>query len=259
MTKSIPLLVTLYILLGFVVLSTLAMPTYTAAQSHARIVVNTLSDTEANDFWCTLREAIKAANSNAAYWGCGYSPSPDLRMDTILFAESLNGVIELSSALPVNQDRLEIFSVPHRIAIDGKGSHRVFTNRGTLRLVGLKIQNGQSSTQGGAIYNESGGKLELIETTFQANRANQGGAIYNLGNVIIQRSTFLQNQSTGKGGAIANVQQGSVNIANSTFYQNEATQGGGGLWNKNSGAFLENVTFWENRGTPGTALLSEIG
>ena len=77
---------------------------------------------------------------------------------------------------------------------------------------------------GGAIYNL--GDMTIDKTIFSSNKAVNGGAIYNLKDAIITQSTFTSNSSTAYGGAIYNAGYSSADIKGSSFSKNKSFYGG---------------------------------
>jgi len=193
----------------------------------AGYVVNTLADNTTDDAFCTLREAIAAANNAAANANCGAASAGD---DTITFGVS--GTITLNSQLPA------IASGAGKLTIDGgaitiSGNNAVgvlFVNGGaTLTLQNLTITQG-STTVGGGIYIDFGATVTITNSTFSGNSASaNGGGIYNsLGTTVtITNSTFSGNSASANGGGIYTYVGDVVTITNSTFSGNSANQGGG--------------------------------
>ena len=74
------------------------------------------------------------------------------------------------------------------------------------------FQNG--ADHGGAIYN-TGGTLNLINSTFSTNKAKigDGGALVNEATALIRNATFALNSASGNGGAIFS-KAGSINFGN---------------------------------------------
>ena len=166
----------------------------------ASIVVDTLADEENSAGNCSLREAIKAANGNAAIDGCQKGSDAD----TITFAVS--GTITLSAPLPDINSPITIDGTGQSIIIDGASQYGAFkvTKNGDLTLNNLVIQN-CSRSSGGAI--ESAGKVSVHNTKFLNNAA-----------------------TTASGGAIAtNDINAEDTITNSVFSGNTAAQSGGGV------------------------------
>lgn len=138
----------------------------------------------------------------------------------------------------------------------------------------VAISNGNSSGLGGGIY--SGGALIIGNSNLSNNRAaNLGGAIYAVtttgtitgsilsGNhtqgalggggmvlapnsaIIVDGTSFYNNDSTSAGGAITNF--GNLAVTNSSIYSNTAI-GGGGIFNVGT-VTMTNVTIANNRAT----------
>ena len=91
---------------------------------------------------------------------------------------------------------------------------------------------------GGAIFNDTGAKLDVKNATFTDNTSSlKGGAIFNRdGEVAITNSTFKNNSvPTSAGGAVLNEsgdtsKTGTITITGSTFEGNKAGNGGA-VWN----------------------------
>ena len=99
--------------------------------------------------------------------------------------------------------------------------------------------------QGGAVYNDESGVLDIIGGNFIDNSAaRRGGAIYNLGEMTIDYAEFSNNEASGGllatayGGAIYNV--GDATIADTSFTNNQTRGGlshvgqGGAIYNDGS-------------------------
>lgn len=238
----------------------------------ASYVVNTLADNTTDDAFCTLREAISAANNAAANANCGTGSAAG---DTVTF--SVSGTITLGSQLPAivsGQGALTI-NGGGNITVSGNNSVRVIqVNSGAdLTLQNLTIANGRADDGGGAYNN---GVLTVTNSTFSGNSATGGGGgIYNLeGTLTVTNSTFSGN-SAASGGGISNEQilvggmsvstfsgnspvgeggifsAGTATIANSTFSGNSATNNGGGIYNFGDTVTITNSTFSGNSATNG--------
>lgn len=115
----------------------------------------------------------------------------------------------------------------------------------------------KADTYGGAIYNNA--ELTITgNTTFEANEAESGGALYNLrGSVDFagEVNVFRGNVSSGESGAIHNV-NGTVRL----FGQNNIFEGNEGGAIRNSGGSITlvgNNTFLNNHSTNSAALVNE--
>ena len=88
----------------------------------------------------------------------------------------------------------------------------------------------QSGGEGGAIYNTEAGTLQIFDSDFEGNEGiRAGGAIYNLGEMLVDESIFYLNGASGgllvtaNGGAIYN--GGSATILDNYFDDNSADRG----------------------------------
>ncbi|MGC2493250.1 choice-of-anchor Q domain-containing protein, partial [Candidatus Binatus sp.] len=170
----------------------------------------------------SLREAISNANAEAdtTQGDC----APGTGNDTIVF--NLSGTIALASGLPSVQHTLEIDGTGQTITIDGGGANSVLLNSsGALTLNNLTIANGETTGNGGGIFNA--GPLTVTNSTFLGNSAAAGGAIFNSGSgtLAVTNCTFSGNSGAG-GGAIHSDHGGTV--TSSTFSNNSAGVSGAG-------------------------------
>ncbi|MCU0916542.1 MAG: hypothetical protein MUC88_18545 [Planctomycetes bacterium] len=114
-------------------------------------VVDSLADAVASDGELTLREAIQAANTNAAV---GDAPAGvDGDMDIIRFGPSLSGrTIVLAGSQLAIEDDVRIEGPTGRITIDGGGMSRVFSiNRAEVTLQNLVMTGGRAMSYGGGL------------------------------------------------------------------------------------------------------------
>jgi CSLREA domain-containing protein len=204
----------------------------TAAAPGTTIKVNTNADESNTDGDCSLREAIKAANTNLAVDGCAAGSSTD--RDAIHFALGTQATITLGSTLPTITDPsgLTIDGQKAKITVSGDDKVRVFRVApvGKLALLHLTVANGSRenvSQGGGGLLNDSG-KVKVSNSTFSRNSAFIGGAIRNDGGTLeVSNSTFSGNGSTAGGGGLW-IDSGTVRVNNSTFSRNIATFHGRG-------------------------------
>ena len=85
------------------------------------------------------------------------------------------------------------------------------------------------ANEGGAIYNNNSDILNINNSTFKENKANKGGAIRNNAIIIISQSTFTNNTASEQGGTIY-TEIGSINISNSSLNNNNASINGGTIY-----------------------------
>ena len=225
-------------------------------------VDTTLDVVNPDDGLLSLREALIAANSNAAF---GDAPAGDINGDRILFSPSFHG-----SELRLEHGELEITDdvVIGRsstlFTISGGEQSRIFNIDTSERVAfsKLKLVNGRSP-EGGAIRFSGGGRFVASRVNFQFNSSigddsGRGGAIYNVdGNISLGKSAFFRNTASADGGAIFS-ESGHVNSFETFFRFNEAHQGGAIAGHIGS-YVLKNSTFISNSSTRdgGALLLSD--
>ncbi|MBY0278236.1 CSLREA domain-containing protein [Candidatus Binatia bacterium] len=166
---------------------------------------------------CSLREAITAANA------AGTS-------DTITFASGANGMITLTSALPILANSGSLTITGNGAAstiVSGNAAVRVLevASGATVAISGMKIAGGfVNGADGGGILNN--GALTVTSSTISGNLANDGGGILNNGTLTVTSSVLSGNYAIfGNGGAVWNV--GTMTLANSRISDNHADRGGG--------------------------------
>jgi CSLREA domain-containing protein/uncharacterized repeat protein (TIGR01451 family) len=208
----------------------------------AVITVDTTDDEDdTNPANCSLREAIVAANTDAAFGGC-IAGSGD---DVITF--TVSGTITLTTQLPDISTSVMI-SGPgaSQLTLSGDNNVRVFqvavANPGTVTLSGVTVADALVSGNGGAILNASTGTLNVSYTTLDNNWAGFGAGVYNssTGTVNITNSILSNNSTSGSGfggGIFNSSSSGTINVINSTLSNNSAPNGGGGgIANNGSGS-----------------------
>ncbi|HNG34705.1 MAG TPA: CSLREA domain-containing protein, partial [Blastocatellia bacterium] len=135
-------LVTSLLFVAAVLCSTVPRRTAKAGAPFAVITVTTTADTVAADGFCSLREAIQAANTNAVVNEC---PAGAAGLDSIEFNLGAGTpVISLSSPLP---------SITQAVTIDGAtgGATRVALDGVTNGGFGLDLQATSGSTIRGLV------------------------------------------------------------------------------------------------------------
>ncbi len=239
------------------------------------INVNTMSDELNSDGDCSLREAIEAANTDAAVDACPAG----------------NGVDEV--VIPAGSYTLSIAGGPdtfdlayndvgdldvayEALTLSGAGSGpggtiirggtgwddrviQVYYADGTV-IQGVAINSGDTASRGGGI-NVSGGSLSLIDVIFSTNEADYGGGALHifrdtsatLTDVWVYGNSCV-NPGCG-GGGIEN--WGAITIEDSIIQDNHAGYKGGGLFTEDnspsgtSTAYLNNVLIKNNTADTG--------
>ena len=217
----------------------------------ATITVNTTDDEINIDGDCSLREAIKAANTNAAVDNCTSgstgadtinvpagtytfaiaSTNEDANADGDLDITDTNGSLTITGAGAGS-------TIIEAHASAGSGDDRVFhiISGATATLEDMTIRHGNVTGDGGGIYDQ--GTLTINSSTISDNTASgNSGGIFNEGTFIINSSTISGNtaSSSGAGGIGFSQCTGTNEINNSTVSGNAANNNGGGLGGGGSG------------------------
>jgi CSLREA domain-containing protein len=225
------------------------------------ITVNSLSDAASGgDGFCTLREAITAANNNAASGAAaGECSAGSSGSDSINF--SVTGTINLTSALPSLSSDMTITgpgSSQLTVQRSSGGLYRIFTiSSGTISMSGLTVMNGQTAVNtptasvadGGGIWNA--GVLSLSDVTVTANATGvgsrgNGGGISNSGTLTMTNCLVSGNSTgsdngtltSGSGGGISSF--GSLTMTNSKVTANTTGNVGAGGNSGSGGGILSN-------------------
>jgi len=200
----------------------------------AVLVVDTLSDLDADDGSCSLREAIIAADTDTDGNGQPGECSGGSGTDTISFSAS--GTISLTADLPSISSGVSIDGGTD-IVVDGADSYRPFTvASGDVLLEGLTITHGLASGdppyEGGGIHNA--GSLSLVDVVVTGNNADIGGGIFNDGTLSIESSEITDNEGGGPvgGGYGGGMYGGTITVTSSMISGNYAGASGGVGGNK---------------------------
>jgi predicted outer membrane repeat protein len=191
----------------------------------------------------TLRWAVKQADYDASHG----------RSDTIQFASSMKGhTINLNSPLQLSgTQKITINATNDNITVSGQRGGFVVQHGANVELDGLTMAHCDTSTSGGALFNN--GSLSLVGCAVDFNQAGYyGGAVCNNGNLWISNSSFVGNSAHLSGGAIFNT--GTVNDYGGYFVSNSAGHAGGAIYNDTNGLLYvlsNNNTFASNHANGG--------
>ncbi|WP_407424235.1 Ig-like domain-containing protein [Methanobrevibacter sp.] len=115
---------------------------------------------------------------------------------------------------------------------DAQGLDRIWTvNAATININGLTFKNGNSRSDGGAIYIGNALSDSTITATFINNTAkSNGGAVYfgEVSNSTID-ATFIDNNATGSGGAIC-IYKNADNVNVSGVFKNNTAKHAGAIY-----------------------------
>lgn len=206
------------------------------------ITVNTASDESNSDGDCSLREAIKAANTNAPVDACAAGKAR--ARDAINFSLGQGATIVLDKRLPAITGTSGLIISGGRsakIVVSGDDKVGVFVVRKNAKLDlknltvadGFADGNNPGGQIGGGVKN-NGGTLKVFRSTFSGNNAVAiGGGIANIsgGTLTVKNSTFSGNRTGTAGGGILN--DGRLRVSYATFRNNDAEFVGGGIQNAN--------------------------
>mgnify|MGYP001107557679 CR=1 FL=1 len=249
-------------------LSAGTISTWTARAAPAStppIYVNTTQDELNVDGDCSLREAVRAANTDTQVDACraGFG-SDTIILPAGTYTLTVAGTNEdnaLTGDLDITNSLTIIGMGTQDTQIDGNHIDRILDvfAPAVLQLYQLTLINGSAPATGlyggGAILNRSSGTLDLNQISLRENSSQSvGGAIDNSGSARLTYVTLDANLASSEeslyvaGGAIYN--GGSLIVYNSLFFNNTASNPdgidyGGGLFNDNTATLL-NVTFSQN-------------
>ena len=257
-----------------------AARTVTVDTTVDEIARSTCDDATPDD--CSLRGAIKSASLAAEHWEIllpsGTYTTTETGTCSFQFAYPSTPVTVTTTALCLRKDVAIIGAGADTTIIDGDHSWRVIEADAntTATISGVTIQHGYqfgSTGIGGGAGLVNHGVMTVTDSIFVANQANGGGgAIANMGDLILERCTFTGNEGGlafgNGGGAIWNV--GGVpfprelTIIDSTLDHNGAYVGGA-LYTKDSLITIIGSTFTANSagdvdgGTCGGAIINTNG
>ncbi len=237
------------------------------------------SDELNNDANCSLREAIRSANTNTAVDACtaGGSGPDTINVPAGTFTLSIAnpGGTDEHWALSGDLDITQYVAPPPSVTtsgpviingangggtiIDGGGIDRVFDvrpNASGATFNYLTIQNGSTTASGGGIAVGNSTSVTLSHVVVAANYATaNGGGINNASTLNISNSTIggdnpAAANTAGAGGGIENAAStGNLTMTTSTISGNYALGTGGAGLDNRFVASLTNVTISGNQAT----------
>jgi CSLREA domain-containing protein len=256
------------------------------------INVNTLPDELNSNGNCSLREAVRAANTNVGADGCPAGSAAVV--DTIVLQNGvsygLSRVGEDETAITGDLDITDdVILIGNGATIDANGAttlDRVFQvlAGNNADFSNLTIREGRTNTIGGGIQNSgtltlstvtltansspfnagggiaSSGTLNLIDSSISNNNAATfGGGIVVLGGSLTAIQLTVSGNTTlnAHGGGISVTSNASIALTDSLVSGNHADTNGGGIFNENSATLLRTVVTGNSAGTPGG--VSEAG
>ncbi len=169
--------------------------------------------------------------------------------------------IALASEIVIDKDLTINGSTTSPTTLSGEAITRVFNVAfgKVVSLGSLTIADGSAADNGGAVWNN--GDLSLRNCTFTNNNATgNGGAVRNDGTLKVQNSTFSDNHSgSGDGGAIFNSTGQSLTLGNVTMVKNSAAGNGGGIASAGTLNVKNSIVALNNAGTAGNNIFVSAG
>ncbi len=205
-------------------------------------LVDTVADTIADDGFVSLREAVQAANTNAASGDAAAGEPGSIATDTIRFSPSLgNATILLTGdELEVSDSVNIVRGDASSITIDAGGLSRVFNigvDAGVVSLRDLTITGGSADIGGGILVSGPGrltlDQIDILNNIATGSAATQGGGgIFNDGGTLtILGGSMVGNVASGvsgSGGGLFSA-SGDVIIRDTVIQNNSANRAGGGI------------------------------
>ena len=118
-------------------------------------------------------------------------------------------------------------------------------NNGTLILENTQVLSNTSEGVGAGIYNWYSGNISITNSTLAHNDGNQGGAIFNLGDLDLVNATIQDNSASLFGAGLV-IFGGTTRITGTTFLENHTVSYGGGIVNNLGVLTMTNSTVSAN-------------
>ena len=154
----------------------------------------------------------------------------------------------------------------NELTVDGTGFSYYDENRGR-QVRGVVFDSNRALGRGGAVFTGENTEAIFTDVEFTANRADQGGAVWNEGTLTFANALFINNflpstSTTMRGGAIFNTHTGEITFTGVRFTENRTTElpgagGGEGAAIYNWGGiltFLDDTVFDQHTAVRGGAI-----
>ncbi|MCD9185577.1 MAG: carboxypeptidase regulatory-like domain-containing protein [Pyrinomonadaceae bacterium] len=227
----------------------------------ATIIVNTTVDENGTGTNCSLREAINAANTDAAFGGCTAGAGADLIGFSALFStaqtiQSSVAEFTINTAITINGPGANILTLQN--VIPAGPNSRVFRvgTAGVLNLNGVAVTGGNTTAGNGGAGLLVSGVANLTNVYVNGNTADGygGGLIYETAGTTstITNTTISNNSSNGSaagGGGSGIDNSANLTITSSTISGNTktgASGNGGGIFNFSGNLALTSTTITDN-------------
>lgn len=205
------------------------------ARAGTTITVDTTNDELNSDGDCSLREAIRAANLDAAVSGCPAGSGADtIILPSGTYVLKIAGASEdaaVTGDLDIAGDLTITGAGASESIVEGGGDttqDRAFqVISGSVSISGITIQNSELGfgQAGGGVFVNSAGALTLTNSTVNNNAAYSGGGITSGGNLTIINCTVSNNRSEDWGAILVGSGDHRLVLVDSVVFNN-ANDGG---------------------------------
>ncbi|MCB9684209.1 MAG: hypothetical protein H6738_00335 [Alphaproteobacteria bacterium] len=158
----------------------------------------------------------------------------------------LGGAIRVDNNLPAT---ILTSTFDDNVATDGGALHL----RGPTATHGNRFAGNVATNRGGAVFSETNSaSLQVQASSFLANGADAGGAIYakNIAELAVVGSDFCRNEAATQGGAVyAESIASAVSRISATIVRQNSGTDGGGIYVRSSDLDLTHLTVLGNRST----------
>ncbi len=224
------------------------------------IMVTTSTDEDSHPgagVGCSLREAIIAANTDAAYGGCPAGSGADtIRLSDGVYRLTLGSELTIASSITLNSlSGVRANTIIEAAATPNTVNYRVFnvTDVGYFTLQAVTVRHGGMGffplDGGGGI--RSTGILIATDSIISDNRASGGAGVFTTGRTWIFSSLITNNIAFLQGGGLH--VSGDTIITEGTNIEYNSAASGGGIYKGGSTSFLDMLGVFVrfNTGTQG--------
>ncbi len=221
----------------------------TPASAATAITPTVFTDDATRNGNCTLREAIRAANTDRAEDACPAGSGADtIQLQAGTYSLTVEGDGEGDGAtgdLDVRADLTINGAGPGATVIDGAWPADpdrlidVPVPGTSVTITGLTAQGGGSPDQGGALFARQGTTVTVTDSVLASNAAQFGGALVNRGTLFLTRVQVIGNTASD---CCAGVENESIATLSDVLIANNVTPGGDGGYFGADSSTLTNVT-----------------
>lgn len=218
------------------------------------------------DSFQDVQDAVKSASSNDVIELEGYyhgNRNPINIDKSVTIQGSGNGATldakKLSNVFVIKANNVTLKDLTIRNSYGSAILNEYNNKKFDLTVINCSFINNYEQNDGGAIFHANNGALTIINSTFENNEADYGGAVYvSTGNLKLLNSNFTNNVATYSGGAVY-CPCDSMSISGCQFKSNRASKEstGGAIYSYCANAIISDSTFYNNRADFGGAVYSQ--